>query len=63
MGLTTEPFHAFSQELLRQRNADMLPLVVIGHPVGGIRPLQAEALVTPAVVEDIVAALTAGDDA
>lgn len=61
VGLTTEAFHDFSRELLEQRNAQMLPLVLIGHPIGGIPEPAARALVTEDVVDHIVAALMEGD--
>ena len=61
MGLVTAEFHPFAGELLRQRNAAELPLVVVGHPVGGIPRGQAEALITDAVVQRVIQALTQGE--
>jgi len=58
VGLVTAEFVGFARELLRQRSAETLPLVVVGHPVGGIAPAEAEALVTDAVIAGVVRALT-----
>jgi hypothetical protein len=60
VGLVTAPFREFSIELLAQRNAGVLPLVTVGHPIGGIPPELARDLVTESVVAEIVAALTGG---
>jgi len=57
VGLVTEAFSGFARELLEQRNAGSLPLVVVRHPVGGIAREQAEALITGEVVEAVIAAL------
>ena len=57
MGLVTESFHAFAQELLAQRNAGSLPLAVVAHPVGGIPREQAAARITDEVVKAVAAAL------
>jgi hypothetical protein len=61
VGLVTDEFRDFARELLRQRNAEGLPVVAVGHPVGGIPREQAEALITDAVVEGVVQALTKGE--
>jgi hypothetical protein len=63
VGLVTEAFHAFAQELLDQRNAGSLPLAVVQHPVGGISREQAAERITDAVVEAVVAALQRERDA
>jgi hypothetical protein len=63
VGLVTAEFHPFAGELLSQRNAAELPLVVVGHPVGGIPRGQAEALITDAVVQRVIQALTQGESA
>jgi len=57
VGLVTEEFRGFAQELLEQRNAGSLPLAVVRHPVGGITREQAAARITDGVVETVVAAL------
>jgi hypothetical protein len=57
VGLVTEAFRGFAQELLDQRNAGSLPLAVVQHPVGGIPREQAAARITDAVVEAVSAAL------
>jgi hypothetical protein len=57
VGLVTEAFHGFAQELLDQRNAGSLPLAIVQHPVGGIPREQAAARITDAVVEGVIAAL------
>lgn len=57
MGLVTEAFRGFAQELLDQRNAGSLPLAVVQHPIGGIAREQAAARITDAVVEAVIAAL------
>lgn len=53
----TDQFRGFAQELLEQRNAGALPLVVVQHPVGGIPREQAAARITDAVVDAVIAAL------
>jgi len=57
VGLVTEAFHGFAQELLAQRNAGSLPLVVVAHPVGGISREQAATRITDDVVDAVIAAL------
>jgi hypothetical protein len=57
VGLVTEAFRGFAQELLDQRNAGSLPLAVVQHPVGGIPREQAAARITDEVVEAVSAAL------
>jgi|GEM_PF-2310826 len=57
VGLVTGQFVEFARELLAQRNAGSLPLVVIEHPVGGISRELAAARITDAVVTDVSAAL------
>jgi hypothetical protein len=57
VGLVTEAFHGFAQELLAQRNAGSLPLVVVPHPVGGIPRERAAARVTEDVIDAVVGAL------
>jgi hypothetical protein len=57
VGLVTEEFRGFAQELLEQRNAGSLPLAVVRHPVGGIAREQAAARITDGVVETVVVAL------
>ena len=63
VGLVTEEFRQFAGELLAQRNAAGLPLVIVGHPVGGIAPEQAEGLITDLVVQGVVQGLTDGETA
>ncbi len=62
VGIATEEFEDFAQNLLEQRNAGSLPLAVVGHPVGGIAGEQAAALITDQVVDAIVAALRSGGE-
>ena len=57
VGLVTEEFRGFAQELLEQRNAGSLPLAVVRHPVGGIAPEQAATRITDEVVEAVITAL------
>ncbi len=57
VGLVTEAFRGFAQELLDQRNAGALPLAVVQHPVGGIPPEQAANRITDEVVDAVIAAL------
>jgi len=57
VGITTADFRSFAETLLNQRNAGSLPLVVVGHPVGGITRERAAELVSEQVVEAVVAAL------
>ena len=57
MGLVTDSFAAFAQELLAQRNAGSLPLAVVAHPVGGIAREQAASRITDDVVDAVAAAL------
>ena len=57
VGLVTEEFRDFAQELLDQRSAGALPLAVVGHPIGGIPREQARALITEDVVKAVIAAL------
>ncbi len=57
VGLVTEAFRDFAQELLDQRNAGSLPLAVVQHPVGGIPPEQAAARITDDVVAAVIGAL------
>ncbi len=57
VGVVTDAFRGFAQELLEQRNAGSLPLVVVPHPVGGIPREQAAARITDAVVDAVIAAL------
>jgi len=57
VGLVTEQFRDFARELLAQRNAGALPLVVVQHPVGGIPREQAAARITDDVVRAVIAAL------
>ena len=59
VGLATEQFDRFSRQVLQQRHADDLPVVVIRHPLGGIPAHEARARITPEVVETVVKALTA----
>jgi hypothetical protein len=57
VGLVTDEFRDFAQELLAQRNAGSLPLVAVQHPIGGIAREQAAARITDGVVEAVIAAL------
>ena len=57
VGVVTDAFRGFAEELLAQRNAGSLPLVVIQHPVGGIAREQAAARITDEVVDAVIAAL------
>lgn len=57
VGITTDDFRSFAATLLEQRNAGSLPLVAVGHPVGGIARERAAELISDAVVEGIIAAL------
>ena len=57
VGLVTEAFRGFAQELLDQRNAGSLPLAVVQHQIGGIPREQAAARITNDVVEAVIAAL------
>jgi hypothetical protein len=63
VGLVTDQFRGFAQELLDQRNAGSLPLAVVRHPVGGIPPEQAAARITDEVVAAVIAALQQGPEA
>lgn len=56
----TVEFRDFANDLLRQCNVEGLPVVVVGHPVGGIPCEQAGALITDGVVDEVVRALTGG---
>lgn len=60
VGLATVEFNEFANSLLRQHSGEGLPVVIVGHPVGGIPREQAEALITGEVVENVVNALTRG---
>jgi hypothetical protein len=59
----TAEFRDVANNLLQQRSEAGLPLVVVGHPVGGITREEAEALITEDVVEEVVRALTKGEAA
>ena len=61
VGLATDQFDRFSRQVLRQRNAGDLPVVVIAHPLGGIPSGQAKARITADVLGAVVDALTAPD--
>jgi hypothetical protein len=56
VGLVTDQFRGFAQELLDQRNAGALPLVAVQHPVGGIAREQAAARITDEVVAAVITA-------
>ncbi len=62
VGLVTDAFQDFASQLLEQRNAGALPLAVVRHPVGGISPEQAAALISDKVLEDVIAALSSGGE-
>jgi len=57
VSLATSEFREFAADLLEQHGAASLPLVVVGHPVGGISREQAEALVTDEVVAGVIEAI------
>ncbi len=61
VGLATDQFDRFSRQVLRQRNAGELPVVVIAHPLGGIPSNQAKDRITVEVFEAVVNALTGAD--
>jgi predicted alpha/beta hydrolase family esterase len=61
VGLATDQFDRFSRQVLRQRNAGELPVVVIAHPLGGIPSSQAKDRITAEVLGAVVRALTASD--
>ncbi|MCC6747046.1 MAG: hypothetical protein IT371_05260 [Deltaproteobacteria bacterium] len=58
MGLVTSSFHRFAADLLAQQNAKDSPLVVVGHPVGGLPRERASSLITDEVVDQVARALT-----
>lgn len=60
VGIVTEEFVGFAENLLKQRNASSLPLAVVGHPVGGIPREAAAELISDQVVEEIANALLKG---
>lgn len=60
VGIVTDAFRAFAEELLAQRNAGSLPLAVVAHPVGGITREEAAARISDDVVGAVVAALQGG---
>ncbi len=62
VGIVTEEFVDFAENLLEQRNAGSLPLSVVGHPVGGISSEVAAELITDAVIQSIIAALQGGPE-
>ena len=55
--MTTSDFQSFAATLLEQRNAGALPLVAVGHPVGGIPRERAAELVSEPVIDAVIAAL------
>ncbi len=61
VGVATDQFDRFSRQVLRQRNAGELPIVVIAHPLGGIPSSQAKDRITVDVFEAVVNALTGAD--
>ncbi len=58
VGLATDQFDRFSRQVLRQRNAGDLPVVVIAHPLGGIPAQLAKDRITADVLDAVVQALT-----
>ena len=61
VGLATDQFDRFSRQVLQQRNAADLRVVVIAHPLGGISASEARTRVTAGVFDAVVAALTERD--
>jgi len=57
-GIASDQFERFSRQVLAQRHAGDLRLAVVAHPIGGIAPAAARALVKPEVVEAVVRALS-----
>jgi len=57
-GMVSTQFEGFSRQVLAIQGAEALGLSVIAHPIGGIAPQEAFDRVTPAAVDDVVAALT-----
>jgi hypothetical protein len=57
-GMASTQFEGFSRQVLAIQGADALGLSVIAHPIGGIPPQEAFERVTPAALDDVVAALT-----
>ncbi len=57
VGLVTEEFRGFAQQLLDQRNAGALPLVTVRHPVGGIPRALAAERISDTVIEAVIAGL------
>jgi hypothetical protein len=59
VGLATDQFDRFARQVLQQRNAGDLPIVVIAHPLGGIPANRAKDRITPELLDAVVNALTA----
>ncbi len=57
MVISTEVFLGFARELLDQRNAAVLPVVAIQHPLAGISRDEAALRVTDRVFAQIVSEL------
>lgn len=57
VGIVTEEFVGFAENLLKQRNASSLPLAVVGHPVGGISREAAAELISDQVIDAIANSL------
>ncbi|MCL2542559.1 MAG: hypothetical protein FWE71_08895 [Nocardioidaceae bacterium] len=57
-GMASTQFEGFSRQVLAIQGAESLGLSVVQHPVGGIAPQEAFDRVTPAAVDEVVAALT-----
>ncbi len=58
VGLATDQFDRFSRQVLQQRHAGDLPVVVVAHPLGGIPAQQAKDRITADVLDAVVQALT-----
>jgi hypothetical protein len=59
--LATDQFDRFSRQVLQQRNAADLRVAAIKHPLGGIPASEAQARITPRVLDAVVSALTEAD--
>ncbi len=57
-GMASTQFEGFSRQVLAIQGAEALGLSILAHPIGGIAPQEAFERVTPAAVDDVVAALT-----
>lgn len=56
--LVTEEFTDLAHGLLKERRETVLPVIEIGHPVGGIPPGDAEKRITTDVLDQVVSAFT-----